>query len=55
MTSGWICPKCGRVYAPFITACNECNEKAMKAEQESEAINHALCYTAPDKFHPSFS
>lgn len=25
--TGWICPKCGRVYAPFILECAKCNDK----------------------------
>lgn len=30
MTSnhGWTCPKCGRVYAPYVPECRECNERA---------------------------
>lgn len=52
--NGWICPKCGRVYAPFVMACVECNEKAMKAAEESGAINHSLNYTAPDRLSPLF-
>lgn len=24
---GWICPKCGNVYAPFIPYCEDCNRK----------------------------
>lgn len=23
-TKGWICPKCGRVYAPWIDKCQYC-------------------------------
>jgi len=53
--NGWICPKCGKVYAPFIHACLECNEKAMKAEQEAEAINHALCHRVHNTLSPLFS
>lgn len=23
--TGWICPKCGKVYAPYVTQCYDCN------------------------------
>lgn len=23
---GWICPKCGRVYAPAVSECLACNQ-----------------------------
>ena len=23
--TGWICPKCGSVYAPFVAGCRVCN------------------------------
>lgn len=23
-TNGWVCPKCGRVYAPWIDKCQYC-------------------------------
>ena len=23
--TGWICPKCGRIYGPFIDQCFYCN------------------------------
>jgi hypothetical protein len=22
--SGWVCPKCGRVYAPWVYTCGAC-------------------------------
>lgn len=25
---GWQCPKCDRVYAPFVTGCDACNQQA---------------------------
>ena len=25
MNEGWVCPKCGTVYAPLVTGCNKCN------------------------------
>lgn len=27
MNNGWICLKCGRVYAPFIPKCQYCNKE----------------------------
>lgn len=27
--NGWICPKCGRVYAPNISMCNYCYNKSV--------------------------
>jgi uncharacterized OB-fold protein len=24
---GWECPKCGRVYAPWVFACQNCSHK----------------------------
>ena len=27
MNNGWTCPKCGRVYAPFIPECQHCNRE----------------------------
>ena len=26
---GWVCPKCGRAYAPFVLCCDYCNNKAI--------------------------
>lgn len=25
---GWVCPKCGRVYAPFVMSCQPCGKNA---------------------------
>ena len=25
MSTGWQCPRCGRVYAPFVAECEKCN------------------------------
>ena len=32
MSTGWICPKCGRVYAPFIYECAHCNNNEVKPD-----------------------
>jgi hypothetical protein len=26
MIEGWICPKCGSVYAPWVAECDKCNK-----------------------------
>lgn len=32
MSTGWICPKCGRVYAPFVMECSHCNNNEIKQD-----------------------
>ena len=32
MSTGWICPKCGRVYAPFVFECTKCNNNEIKPD-----------------------
>lgn len=32
MSTGWICPKCGRVYAPFMCECTHCNNNEIKPD-----------------------
>lgn len=27
MKEGWVCPKCGSVYAPWVPSCRRCNVK----------------------------
>ena len=31
--NGWTCPKYGRVYAPHVKECAECNKKCVKVER----------------------
>ncbi len=28
-TKGWICPKCGRVYAPWVDKCQYCGNSTI--------------------------
>ena len=30
---GWECPKCGKVWAPFIYCCEECNNKVKNTKE----------------------
>ena len=32
--SGWICPKCGRIWAPWIQECVLCNLPAKKQNEK---------------------
>lgn len=34
--TGWICPKCGRVYAPYIKECIKCNNKVIIEQNTSK-------------------
>lgn len=44
MNNGWICPKCGRVYAPFIPECQHCNKALIVTSNfdEKEIIREML-------------
>lgn len=33
---GWVCPKCGRVYAPQVILCAYCNKKIKKEKKKNE-------------------
>lgn len=35
-TSGWLCPKCGRVWAPTTVGCQDCNNKASNVKPGTE-------------------
>lgn len=42
--SGWVCPKCGNVYSPFIPECANCNKNIqpiiVKKEKDSETLGN---------------
>ncbi len=29
MNTGWVCPKCGDVYAPHVPTCSHCNATSL--------------------------
>ena len=33
---GWVCPKCGRVHAPFVWDCDYCNNKTIIEQNTSK-------------------
>lgn len=33
MSDAWVCPKCRRVWAPYVPGCQPCNQQ-VEAEQE---------------------
>lgn len=39
---GWICPKCGRVYNPWVMSCEPCNMKAIINQQQAGTFQNSL-------------
>jgi hypothetical protein len=35
---GWICPKCERVYAPFVSECLKCNQEVQSESKSSDTL-----------------
>lgn len=33
MTEGWVCPKCGSVYAPFVMKCEQCCRRIVVSDE----------------------
>jgi hypothetical protein len=41
--TGWICPKCGQVWAPLMTECVPCNDPlALFSRAGNQAIEQSL-------------
>lgn len=45
---GWTCPKCGRVYAPYIPQCAPCSERASEDETTRQNLRYRIRITALD-------
>ena len=40
---GWVCPKCGRVYAPFVGECGHCMKQAYASELANKEKDRSEC------------
>lgn len=36
---GWVCPRCGHVYAPHVDECKNCNSLRVTIELGDESTN----------------
>ena len=50
MHYGWVCPKCGRVNAPWVTSCS-CSMPFMKIDVKTETDIPTACRSCSN--HPS--
>lgn len=39
---GWVCPKCGRVYAPWVMSCDPCNLHAVINSQNANSVGSII-------------
>lgn len=38
LPSGWVCPKCGYVWAAWVTGCEHCNQPQTQIGNTSEEV-----------------
>lgn len=38
MSTGWVCPKCGRVWGPFMMACDPCNNPERHTQTTTNVV-----------------
>lgn len=44
MSKGWSCPRCGKVFAPFIQECKSCNEQVARDNRPVLTPNLHKCF-----------
>lgn len=40
---GWICPKCSRVWGPFVMACQPCNSTELVSASDTVTLSPSQC------------
>lgn len=40
---GWVCPKCGRVYAPWVSMCEYCGGKTITVADGTSGMSVNKC------------
>ena len=40
MNNGWVCPKCGAVWAPYVRECYKCNAYTLGHPFKVEVCDH---------------
>ena len=38
--TGWICPKCGRVYSPLMVMCSYCGPQEVRSSSGTADCDH---------------
>lgn len=49
---GWVCPRCGRCYSPFVHACGWCGPIAITAGTDwgYDYVQNDWVHTGEDKY-----
>ncbi len=42
-STGWVCPKCGKVYAPWVSECSQC--RGITVMNTDVCTDYKICKT----------